>query len=75
MQLVIYREERKDEEREGGRERGREGVREGGRIEDKKGDWGENNDNTLIVAISLPTSTTHPQLWEELLTFKPKCTI
>ena len=34
-----------------------------------------NNNNTQIAAIVLPPSTTHPQLWAELLTFKPKCTI
>ena len=34
-----------------------------------------NNNNTQIAAIALPPSTTHPQLWAELLTFKPKCTI
>ena len=33
-----------------------------------------NNNNTQIAAIALPPSTTHPQLWAELLTFKPKCT-
>ena len=32
-----------------------------------------NNNNTQIAAIALPPSTTHPQLWAELLTFKPKC--
>ena len=31
--------------------------------------------NTQIAAVALPPSTTHPQLWAELLTFKPKCTI
>ena len=31
--------------------------------------------NTQIVAIALPPLTTHPQLWPELLTSKPKCTI
>ena len=34
-----------------------------------------NNNNTQIAAIALPPLTTHPQLWAELLTFKPKCTI
>ena len=34
-----------------------------------------NHNNTQIAAIVLPPSTTHPQLWAELLTFKPKCTI
>ena len=34
-----------------------------------------NNNNTQITAIALPPSTMHPQLWAELLTFKPKCTI
>ena len=34
-----------------------------------------NNNNTQIAAIALPPSTTDPQLWAELLTFKPKCTI
>ena len=34
-----------------------------------------NNNNTQIAAIVLPPLTTHPQLWAELLTFKPKCTI
>ena len=33
------------------------------------------NNNTQIAAIALLPSTTHPQLWAELLTFKPKCTI
>ena len=28
-----------------------------------------NNNNTQIAAIALPPSTTHPQLWAELLTF------
>ena len=27
-----------------------------------------------LPAIALPSSTTHQQLWAELLTFKPKCT-
>ena len=30
--------------------------------------------NTLIAAIPLLPLTTHPQLWVQLLTFKPKCT-
>ena len=34
-----------------------------------------NNNNTQIAAIALPPSTTHPQLWAKLLTFKPKCTV
>ena len=34
-----------------------------------------NNNNTQIAAIAVPPSTTHLQLWAELLTFKPKCTI
>ena len=34
-----------------------------------------NNNNTQIAAIALLPLTTHPQLWAELLTFKPKCTI
>ena len=34
-----------------------------------------NYNNTQIAAIALPPLTTHPQLWAELLTFKPKCTI
>ena len=34
-----------------------------------------NNNNTQIAAIALPPSTTHPQLWAELLTRKPKFTI
>ena len=29
------------------------------------------NTNTKIAAIALPSSTMHPQLWVELLTFKP----
>ena len=37
--------------------------------------YSNNNNNTQIAAIALPPSTTHPQLWAELLTFKPKCTI
>ena len=28
--------------------------------------------NTQIAAVALPPLTTHPQLWAELLTFKPK---
>ena len=29
----------------------------------------DNNNNTQIAAILLPPSTTHPQLWVELLTY------
>ena len=30
----------------------------------------QNNNNTQIAAIALPPSTTHPQLWAELLTIE-----
>ena len=34
-----------------------------------------NNNNTHISSLALLSLTMHPQLWEELLTFKPKCTL
>ena len=33
------------------------------------------NNNTQIAVIVLPPSTTHPQLWAELLTFKPTISV
>ena len=49
-----------------------------GKLLQKRADTGGvgiSNNNTQIAAIALPPSTTHPQLWAELLTFKPKCII
>ena len=58
-------EEEEEEEEEGRKKGGSERVKEEREQE-------RLSTNTQIAAIALPPSTTHPQLWAKLLTFKPR---